>query len=144
MGDDGHWRPPICSAVWNVGTPSPRPYWPDMTELALLDVRTRAAARANRRPSQLYLNSRMSDRNVRFTGGEEGLDMTTKKARQVTLHPPRLSFSSTGAAITPPALQHPASHHPPPPHRATGTAPPHCGRSPTRPSARRSHRTDSA
>src|SRR5207248_6031752 len=61
-----------------------------MTELALLDVRTRAAARANRRPSQLYLNSRMSDRNVRFTGGEEDLDMTTKKARQVTLHPPRL------------------------------------------------------
>src|SRR5207248_7189842 len=32
---------------------------------------TRAAARANRRPSQPYLNSRMSDRNVRFTGGEE-------------------------------------------------------------------------
>ena len=45
MGDDGHWRPPICSAVWNVGTPSPRPYWPDTTELALLDVRTRATWR---------------------------------------------------------------------------------------------------
>src|SRR5438477_10927387 len=40
MGDDGHWRPPICSAVWNVGTPSPRPYWPDTTELALLDVQS--------------------------------------------------------------------------------------------------------
>jgi len=45
MGDDGHWRPSICSAVWNVGTPSPRPYWPDTTELALLDVRTRATRR---------------------------------------------------------------------------------------------------
>ena len=45
MGDDGHWRPPICSAVWNVGTRSPRPYWPDTTELALLDVRTRATWR---------------------------------------------------------------------------------------------------
>src|SRR5437016_3544484 len=43
MGDDGLWRPPICSAVWNVGTPSPRPYWPDTTEL--LDVRTRATWR---------------------------------------------------------------------------------------------------
>src|SRR2546423_731729 len=40
MGDDGHWRPPICSAVWNVGTPSPRPYWPDTTALALLDVQS--------------------------------------------------------------------------------------------------------
>src|SRR5216110_2072265 len=40
MGDDGHWRPPICSAVWNVGTPSPRPYWPDTTEVALLDVQS--------------------------------------------------------------------------------------------------------
>src|SRR2546423_9013165 len=40
MGDDGHWRPPICTAVWNVGTPSPRPYWPDTTELALLDVQS--------------------------------------------------------------------------------------------------------
>src|SRR5439155_6258548 len=38
----------------------------------------------------------------------------------------------------------PASHHPPPARRATGTAPPHCERSPTRPSARRSRRTDSA
>jgi len=26
---------------------------------------------------------------------------TQQKARQVTLHPPRLSFSTTGAAITP-------------------------------------------
>src|SRR5881227_3177310 len=40
MRDDGHWRPPICSAVWNVGTPSPRPYWPDTTEFALLDVQS--------------------------------------------------------------------------------------------------------
>src|SRR5256885_4841661 len=40
MGDDGHWRPPICSAVWNVGTPSPRPYWPDTTALELLDVQS--------------------------------------------------------------------------------------------------------
>src|SRR6266550_2081252 len=63
MGDDGHWRPPICSAVWNVGTPSPRPYWPDTTELALLDVRPRATWRwAGPTPSGrdlAYLNAFM-------------------------------------------------------------------------------------
>src|SRR5947208_46547 len=40
MGDDGHWRPPICSAVGNVGTTSPRPYWPETTTLALPDVQS--------------------------------------------------------------------------------------------------------
>ena len=66
------------------------------------------------------------------------------KARQMTIHPPRLLAAGT-AGIKPPASQRPVPHRPQPPAQAsTGTAPARCARWPTPSSARRRPRTGSA